>query len=235
MTYCVSDIHGCYDEFMALINEIRLGADDTLYVLGDVIDRGNDPIKCLQFIMTQLNIKMLMGNHEQMMLDTLIHGIDPERWVEDNGGDVSLRQLNALGIEHRKTILNFVETLPYYYTVQVQNKNYLLVHAGLNLRLRKKGEPLATTLKNQDLNEMVWIREDFYSKKALSNHVTVFGHTPTFELHYRHNKKIWLNNTIWHDPKWKDKIGIDCGCYGGGTLAALRLDDMREFYIEGRE
>ena len=42
MTYCISDIHGCYDEFMALLEKIAFNpAADTLYVLGDVIDRSD--------------------------------------------------------------------------------------------------------------------------------------------------------------------------------------------------
>jgi serine/threonine protein phosphatase 1 len=232
MTYCISDIHGHYEEFMALIDEISLGADNTLYVLGDVIDRGCEPIKCLQFIMSRPNIKMLIGNHEHMLLNVLIHGEDPKRWVEDNGGKITLEQLNALSKEDRNAILDFLKALPYYYSIQVQNRNFLLVHAGLNLSLRKKREPLATTLQRQDLHEMLWIREDFHSKKALSTHVTVFGHTPAMLLHYQRNKKIWFRNTIWHDKTFKDKIGIDCCCHSsGGKLAALRLDDMREFYV----
>ena len=39
MTYTVSDIHGCYDKYIKLLKKIDLGSDDTLYVLGDVIDR----------------------------------------------------------------------------------------------------------------------------------------------------------------------------------------------------
>ena len=40
MTYAVSDIHGCYDKYRELLRAIQLHPDDTLYVLGDVIDRG---------------------------------------------------------------------------------------------------------------------------------------------------------------------------------------------------
>jgi len=40
MTYAVSDIHGCYDKYRELLRVIRFCPKDTLYVLGDVIDRG---------------------------------------------------------------------------------------------------------------------------------------------------------------------------------------------------
>ena len=39
-TYVISDIHGEYEKFMELLEEIELEENDTLYVLGDVLDRG---------------------------------------------------------------------------------------------------------------------------------------------------------------------------------------------------
>ena len=40
MQYAASDIHGCYDKYVQLLRRIDLKASDTLYVLGDMIDRG---------------------------------------------------------------------------------------------------------------------------------------------------------------------------------------------------
>ena len=47
MIYAVSDIHGCYDKYQELLEKINFGPDDTLYVLGDVIDRGPDGFKIM--------------------------------------------------------------------------------------------------------------------------------------------------------------------------------------------
>lgn len=47
MQYAVSDIHGCYDKYIKLLHRINLRPTDTLYVLGDVIDRGPDGLKIL--------------------------------------------------------------------------------------------------------------------------------------------------------------------------------------------
>ncbi len=41
---------------------------DTPYILGDVIDRGKYSMRTLLHVMRQPNIKMLLGNHELMML-----------------------------------------------------------------------------------------------------------------------------------------------------------------------
>ena len=40
--YIMSDIHGLYDRYEAMLKKIDLKEDDRLYVLGDVIDRGPD-------------------------------------------------------------------------------------------------------------------------------------------------------------------------------------------------
>ena len=38
-TYVISDIHGMYNKFVELLNKIKLKDTDTLYILGDVLDR----------------------------------------------------------------------------------------------------------------------------------------------------------------------------------------------------
>ena len=54
-TYVISDIHGEYEKFMELLEEIELEENDTLYVLGDVLDRGEHPIKTVLKLMEMPN------------------------------------------------------------------------------------------------------------------------------------------------------------------------------------
>ena len=63
--YVMSDVHGLKDRYDRMIEYIH--EEDTLYILGDVIDRGPDGIVILQDAMQRSNVKMLMGNHEYMM------------------------------------------------------------------------------------------------------------------------------------------------------------------------
>ena len=71
MNYVISDIHGYYDQFIELLELIQLNDDDTLYVLGDVVDRGPNPIKTLLKLMEMPNAVCIVGNHELMALDGL--------------------------------------------------------------------------------------------------------------------------------------------------------------------
>ncbi len=64
MTYVISDIHGNSERFNSIMKQINLQPEDTLYVLGDVIDRYSDGIKILRKLMKMKNVKMLLGNHE---------------------------------------------------------------------------------------------------------------------------------------------------------------------------
>ena len=219
-TYCISDIHGCHDEFIYLLEEINFDpTHDTLYVIGDVIDRGDRPIDCLRYIMNAKNsIHLLRGNHEIMMLDYFSdpNSLYGERWFR-NGNKVTLEQLCSLpGIEREK-ILRYVRGRPLYKTVAIAGKRYFLSHAGLDASI---------PFIHQETNALVWSREEFHWRAALKSHTCVFGHTPTFHL------RVDFNCSVWRDTDFNDKICIDCGCVFGGALSALRLDDLETFYVK---
>ena len=63
MHYVMSDLHGCYEEYLELLRKIRFSDEDVLYVLGDVIDRGPEPVTLLQDMMMRSNVIPLIGNH----------------------------------------------------------------------------------------------------------------------------------------------------------------------------
>ena len=82
-TYVMSDIHGNTERFDSVMQKIQLQPEDTLYVLGDVIDRYPDGIRLLRKLMAMPNVRMLLGNHEFMMLDALYYNDDcPKDWWE---------------------------------------------------------------------------------------------------------------------------------------------------------
>lgn len=65
MIYCMSDIHGELDRFKAMLDLINFSSDDTLYIIGDVIDRHPGGVEFLKIIKDTPNMFMLLGNHEQ--------------------------------------------------------------------------------------------------------------------------------------------------------------------------
>ena len=71
MIYAMSDLHGSYDEFIKALEVIDFNDEDELYVVGDIMDRGKNPIKLLQDMMMRPNVFPIIGNHDYMALTVL--------------------------------------------------------------------------------------------------------------------------------------------------------------------
>lgn len=61
MLYVMSDIHGHLQRFESIMDQIKLGEGDHLFVLGDVIDIHPDGIQILQklFRMPNVTVRVL--------------------------------------------------------------------------------------------------------------------------------------------------------------------------------
>ena len=68
MVYVTSDLHGYPPEaFMKLLDRAGFTGDDFLFVLGDVIDRGEYGAELLLWLTEQPNVQLILGNHEAML------------------------------------------------------------------------------------------------------------------------------------------------------------------------
>ena len=238
MYYVCSDIHGNWEKFVSLLREIQLKPEDTLFVLGDIIDRNPYGIKILRHLMKMKNAKLLRGNHEEMMLEALgtsgeISAIDNDAmdlWVKRNGGDITLNYLKHIRKDLRREILTFLADLPLEYRVTVGNKQFILVHAAPP-SLYSDTHPRYKIYGSKE-EFSVWYRLHYYDQ--ISEGTVVFGHTPTYRYQEADPLRIYYgDNKI---------IGIDCGAglpsqdspffRVNGRLGCLRLDDMQEFYSE---
>jgi len=226
MIYIMSDIHGCIYRFRSVMKQIDLKPEDTLYVLGDVIDRNPDGIRILRELMKLPNVKMTLGNHELMMLQALYYA-EPDdefsytsplyRWYS-NGGYVTHEHLKHLRKTLRAEIFSFLDSLPVNIEVTVNNTSYILTHAS-----PVQDYPQFDYRYNNEKEFAVWKRYHF-DEKGPEGYTVIFGHTPTSHYQVAKPMEIWYGNRL---------IGIDCGCaYPHGRLACLRLDDMQMFYSE---
>ena len=224
MIYVVSDIHGYYDKFKTLLSLIDLKESDTLYVIGDIIDRGPNPVSMIKLVMSMPNIKMLLGNHELMMLEFYKYRRFEylEQWFR-NGGEVTYEQFKKLPKYERYRILTFFENLPVEKELTVNGQRYILVHGNYIYESERH------YYTEEELREcLVWNRVTS-KHHALDDRKIIFGHTGVY--HYLGLEKpthIWYNNGY---------IGIDCGMsaynhYSTCRLGCLRLDDGKEFYVD---
>ena len=237
MIYAMSDIHGCYEKYRDMLETIKFAADDTLYVLGDVLDRGPDGFKILLDLAARPNAVGLLGNHELLaavvlpsLLRTMRQGEEQplskteqeqmQKWIQ-NGGKPSILQLLRLSGEEMEIVCAYLRSLSAYEEVTVERRKFVLVHAGL------EHFSITRPLEEYDLEDFLFCRPDldttYFPDKTL-----VFGHTPTRLLHRQIGEpeqpdRIFRRGTM---------IGLDCGCvYSGGRLGCLCLDTMEEFYV----
>ena len=64
MIYAVSDLHGCYDAYINLLERLRVTSDDSLYILGDIVDRSSDGRKIVLDLINRENVFCCRGNHD---------------------------------------------------------------------------------------------------------------------------------------------------------------------------
>lgn len=252
MIYILSDIHGCYEEFQDMLNLIHFSDEDELYIAGDVIDRGKEPIKALLYIKDHPNMHLLMGNHEYMMLNYFTEKEydansrhchqAKELWFR-NGGAVTLEQFSKLKREEAEDLLEYLRNLPGYFILNMNGKTNLLVHAGI---YPYPDTDVKECLKLQTLDDILWIRDDFLYSETKLNFRVIFGHTPiaSFQnkiLNWDKMLKRLKADSIVEKIETnkiaylKDKIGIDGGCVFGYYLTCLRLDDEETFFVMNKD
>ena len=215
----MSDIHGMYDKFLAMLECINFSDKDELYILGDVIDRGPQSLETLDYIIGHKNIHLIKGNHEEMFTDYFENGMS-SLWYH-NGGDITHSQIIKRSYIYEESLYRYIKNLPYCRVVD----KFILVHAGVFFPENHNNMSLEEFLQWQDEETSLWSRGNIHSEKVFKDYKIVCGHTPVQSINNDYD-----NVKIIHSP---GHIYIDCGCCfenANGKLACLRLDDMEEFY-----
>ena len=220
MTYVLSDVHGELDRWQAMLELIRFSEEDTLIVIGDVIDRGKQGIEILRDIMGRSNVQFLMGNHELMMLDTFWSGNDYDAkrlWTRNGGGETYRTLVYKTPTEERLRMLRFIKESPTFLDIEVNGRGFHICHG----------------MPSHDMITRLWDRpEPPPTEPPIPGKTVIVGHTSTYWLNpyvegYDENAPL----EIFYAP---GLICIDCGCGSGyelRRLACLRLEDGKEFYV----
>lgn len=219
-----------------MAEKIGLRPDDTLYVLGDVIDRGLDGCRILLDMMGRPNVIPILGNHEftaaiclpwllEEVTDRSLADLDDARlaalqeWIA-NGGGPTLRELQKLSRAEREDVLDYLGEMELYAEVEAGGRSFVLTHAGLDHFSPEK------SLEDYELEDFLFCRskpnEVFWPGRYL-----VYGHTPTRLLRAQMGKS--LSDDILPCGQ---QIAIDCGCGFDGKLGCICLDTMEVFYVK---
>jgi serine/threonine protein phosphatase 1 len=208
--YAIGDLHGCPEELEILLDHVAPGAADRLVFLGDYVDRGPG-VRTLITRLLRLRegsaaTVFLRGNHEDMLLDYL--GL-PGRYAGvylANGGAATLASYRIPpGVVGRAAAallpadhLQFLLALEWSYVAD----RFLFVHAGI-----RPGVPLA----EQEEEDLIWIREEFFTRAHDLPYTVVYGHSPQREV------RLGLP---FH-------VGLDTGLVYGNKLSCLDVDERR--------
>ncbi len=228
-TIVISDIHGYYRTFLALLDKVQYNAiHDRLVLLGDYVDGGPSSLEVVQHVRTlasRSGVKAIGGNHDDMFLD----------WLDDrdytllpysttrNGGLQTIRSFCPWYVDEtddekaRKFIkqkyaseIYFLRNLKYF----VEDDHHIYVHAGIDPELRH--------WRQTSTKDLRWIRGKFHAHDGILPlyKKIVFGHEVTARLHQTKEFHPWFG---------KQLIGIDGGIKFGYQLNALIISDQQEY------
>lgn len=227
MTYVISDIHGQYDAFIKILEKISFSDKDTLYILGDIIDRGSKSVEIYNYIKGRKNIILLRGNHEQMMIDYYRNHCSKYHkqhllniWV-DNGGNKTIAQLESMKEDEEcftEEMLSFIENTPFYAEVKIKGKEFLLCHAGLIYRGELSLEENIEFNKKRD--SIIWRRVPTVNT---GKYIIVHGHTQSM---------FWFGDDTIVSYNEGKAINIDCGAARKSRLGCLCLDNLKAYFVE---
>ena len=230
MTYVISDLHGRYDLYSKMLKKINFSPNDTLYILGDFVDRGDEGLKIVLDVARRNNVIPIMGNHDLLALTILSNlelELPPDR-MEDmrylidswklDGGAATYDEYKNLSENEQIIAIVTTDSFRHYAELSLGEREFVLCHGGINNYSPEK--PLSDYM----IEDLAFYREDYCKPKfAKCGKFLVTGHTPTAAIEGAEEGKIYKNH---------DHIAIDCGAVFGYGLGCICLDTMEEFYVK---
>lgn len=157
----VGDIHGCFDELMALLKQVSLKDEDCLISVGDVVDRGGKSKQVVDYLKARSNTKVLMGNHERKHLNGVLSYA--QEIVKVQFG------------EEYTAFIDWLQTLPYYH----ETEEAIIVHAAFEHDLalaNQKQEVLSGATAGERLLEKKYAAGTYWNDYYEGTKPMIYGH-----------------------------------------------------------
>ncbi|MBE6578120.1 MAG: hypothetical protein E7653_08310 [Ruminococcaceae bacterium] len=229
MTYVIANPHGCLDKFNALLDKIAFKDTDVMYVLGGIIDHGEQPIELLCDLSMRYNVIPVLGENEYRAfellsaLDKVLSGEAPDReliakmaeWMQ-NGGAKTVEGFKELDADMREGVLDYLSDMSLYEEVETRGKKYVLV--GTGIADFDPETPLEDYMPEDFISEALDPNKPYFDDATI-----IAGHVPTYTVYGAEHGKIYHGEY---------GILVNCGAAYGEPLGCLRLEDGKEFYAE---
>lgn len=237
-TFVISDLHGCYDELMALYKQLPIDPEkDRMVFTGDYIDRGLQSKQVIEQLMEWKekypHWVVLYGNHEDLMLDALLYGGRVygsfDLWWNQGGKETFQSYLPEGFSRYEKAIMQVKDVIPQEHLLWLaslpryfEDESYYYVHGGLVPG--KKPE-------DTDPHDLIWIRDQFIDSPYDWGKKVIFGHTPDTRGEYYNPSNPWGKNQKFMPIVKKNKIGIDTAG-NSYRLTAVELPTEKFYFQE---
>lgn len=226
MKYVISDIHGEYELFHSLLNRINFSSEDTLYICGDIIDKGPESIRLAKYISELKNVRCIIGNHELAFLK-YYHSILE---ASPDDFDEVLGKLQAYFPEDGYLLdwdlIDWFDSLPAY----IEEDEFSCVHAGIPID--ESGYLLQ--LSQVDIERLVHDR-GFKEPNVIhrSPKCVFFGHTQTDCICGESKILAYRRNSSATPKTIKDyyKVHLDTGAWSNGVLGCFCIDTLKAIYV----
>lgn len=219
----IGDIHGCITELKDLLHALSTFALDSIFHVGDLIDRGPDSGAVVSLLL-DAGIQGVMGNHESKILD-LLKKSSPQDIKDDD------KRRSALSLTKVPDTITYIRNLPRIHVVDgVFPEPIALVHGGLWPKIPLWKQPSSVTMAQLiDPNKpgsVAWTSHE----KARSA-----GFVPWWDV-WDGPETVVFGHTVFSKPQiYRRTIALDTGCVFGGHLTAIILPEMAFVQIPAKE
>jgi serine/threonine protein phosphatase 1 len=125
--FAVGDLHGMFSSLDGLLEAVQFDPElDRLFSVGDLIDRGPESYRALEFL-AQPWFHAVQGNHERIMLDAIQEGGDMDTWLHINGGS----WWNKISEDLRRQFIETISELPIAIEIQMPKARVGIIHADI--------------------------------------------------------------------------------------------------------
>ena len=224
-TYFVGDLQGCYDELQLLLERVDFNpTQDKLYLVGDLVARGDKSLECLRFVKSLGNAaQTVLGNHDLHLIATTlgIKKVKPRDRVD--------AIFNAPDFDE---LIHWLRHQPLL--VHNDELNFLMAHAGISpdwdLETTKScAAEVELILQQGDFH--LDHRFDFACKSPLKDAPAEL--TPWFNLDNPLYKQIPIVFGHWaslvDEPTPPGIYALDTGCVWNNRMTLLRWEDKQLF------
>eukprot|EP00744_Colponema_vietnamica_P009117 GILI01012989.1.p1 GENE.GILI01012989.1~~GILI01012989.1.p1 ORF type:complete len:479 (+),score=122.09 GILI01012989.1:58-1437(+) len=211
----VGDVHGCVDEFNALVVKCDYDreAGDVLILVGDYVNKGYDSIGVVRRSI-ELGAYGVMGNHDFTLVqiaESLSNGLQREVLQQQITGKLGKPdKVVELATAMPHECITYLRQLPHI--IRIPQHNAIVVHAGINVTLPLEAQEVFDVMHIRTLLEGRdgIVRGSYGSKGQLWAEL----YEGPEQIIFGHDAKTGLR-------QYKHAIGIDSGCVYGKSLTAV--------------